>query len=93
MSAVTVRNGTVVVESDLATLPDGEYVLATQHEAAPKVDDAMVERLARHLCREEWKDKRLSLDDMTFRMAWWSRFIPEARAALTAALTTPGGGS
>ena len=50
------------------------------------VDEAMVERLAKHLCRVEWSGKGLSLDDMAWRLNQWPRYKDEARAALLAAL-------
>lgn len=36
------------------------------------------EALAKHLCRDEWKDKCTTLDELQWRMAKWQRYIPES---------------
>jgi len=62
--------------------------MSENEQKAGCVDDA-VERLAKHFCREEWKDKGLPLDEMMRRLEQWQRFVPEARAALEAAALSP----
>lgn len=53
------------------------------------IDDAMVERLAKHLCREEWKNRCPTIEQLTAQMKHARRYHDEARAMLTAALAQP----
>jgi hypothetical protein len=53
------------------------------------VTDEMVERLAKHLCREKWKMRCATVEQMNYHMQFWARHKDEARVALTAALETP----
>jgi len=61
-------------------------IAAWNRRAAPVVTEEMVERLAKHLCREEWKDRCPTVEQMTAQMKHARRYHDEARAALTAAL-------
>ena len=66
-------------------IPDaGKMVSANPPEAG--VTDEMVERLAKHLCREEWKDRCTNLEQLTDQLKHARRYHDEARAMLTAAL-------
>lgn len=54
--------------------------------AAPVVTEEMVDRLAKHMCREEWKDRCRTLEDLAEHIKYAGRYKDEARAALIAVL-------
>lgn len=78
-------------DADLVMSEAARRLVAPSASAPVEVTEEMVERLAKHMAKEE-STRCKTLEGALHHQAMWKRLLHEARAALTAALAGGAGG-